>query len=387
MNTIEDRLREALRERAKYSPVDPDAWVKTVARTRPARGRTRAGARSRFLIPVAAAAAVVAIVLGVTALTGHLGARGRAPSVAQPSIPAPLSRNDFLVKQDPPMSEIVPVTVRTPGGQVESVFVWFARTKGGRGTMLCSQIFRKGSVTSAVCQSVQLSGRQVAVLTAGDAFIRLGASSSQVTSVSAQLSGGRSVAGKLISGRGFPAKVWLVSYSLEVNAGTASDVGIVFRDAAGRQAGHLTLIGASQFPPAGPGGMTVFRNQKGSATAYLVGGRVEVSSTGLPTAVFESQPASGPPDVDVFTSQDDIPRTSLEFYGYAHENVARVTVQVADGRQVSATTFPGWKGSGVRLWAVPAPAHLPAQLRYLVLGYDAGGHVVWQTTIGEDSAG
>jgi TRAP-type uncharacterized transport system fused permease subunit len=72
MNTIEDRLREALRERAKYSPVDPDAWVKTVARTRPARGRTRAGARSRFLIPVAAAAAVVAIVLGVTALTGHL---------------------------------------------------------------------------------------------------------------------------------------------------------------------------------------------------------------------------------------------------------------------------------------------------------------------------
>ena len=157
MNTIEDRLREALRERARYSPVDPDAWAKTVARTRPARGRLRAGARSRFLIPVAAAAAVVAIVLGVTALAGHLGSRGRPPSVAQPSIPALLSRNDFLVRQDPPISEIVPVTIRTASGQVEKVYVWFARMKGGQGTMLCSQIFRKQTVTAAICQSVQLS--------------------------------------------------------------------------------------------------------------------------------------------------------------------------------------------------------------------------------------
>jgi hypothetical protein len=28
--------------------------------------------------------------------------------------------------------------------------------------------------------------------------------------------------------------------------------------------------------------------------------------------------------------------------------VARVTVQLADGRQVAATTFPGWKESGMR---------------------------------------
>jgi len=387
MNTIEDRLREALRERAKHSPVDPEAWAKTVARTRPARGRPRAGVRSRFLIPVAAAAAVVAIVLGVTALTGHLGSRGRAPSVSQPSIPAPLSRNDFLVRQDPPISEIVPVTIRTPGGQAESVFVWFARMKGGQGTMLCSQIFRKGTVTAAICQSVRLSGRQVAVLTGGDSFIRLGASSSRVTSVSAHLSGGRSAAGKLVWGQGFPAKVWLVSYPLDVNAGTVSDVGIVFRDAAGRQAGQLTILGASQFPPTGPGGMTVFRNQKGTATAYLARGRVEVSSTGLPPAAFAGQPASGPPDVGVFTSQDDNPPSWLEFYGYAHENVVRVTVRLADGRQVGTTTFPGWKGSGIRLWAVPAPVPLPRQLRYIVLGYDAGGHVVWQTTLGQGSAG
>jgi hypothetical protein len=34
MTTVEDRLREALREHAESSPIDPDSWPKTVARTR-----------------------------------------------------------------------------------------------------------------------------------------------------------------------------------------------------------------------------------------------------------------------------------------------------------------------------------------------------------------
>jgi hypothetical protein len=107
-----------------------------------------------------------------------------------------------------------------------------------------------------------------------------------------------------------------------------------------------------------------------------------MSSTGVPQAAFAAQQASGPPDVGVFTSQDASPPSWLEFYGYAHENVARVTVRLADGRQVGARTFPGWKGSGIRLWAVPAPTDLPPRLRYVVLAYDAAGHVVWQLTCG-----
>jgi hypothetical protein len=39
MNTIEDRLREAMRERAMHFPIDPDAWERTVARNRPLRPR------------------------------------------------------------------------------------------------------------------------------------------------------------------------------------------------------------------------------------------------------------------------------------------------------------------------------------------------------------
>jgi hypothetical protein len=378
MNTVEDRLREALRERARYSPIDPDAWAKTVARTRRARGRARrapAGAWSRFLIPAAAAAAVVAIVLGVTALAGHPGSGGRAPQAAGPSIPAPLSRNDFLIKQNPPVSEIVKTTI-SAGGQVKSVYVWFARMKGGHGTVLCSEIWLKQTVDTAVCQSVQIPARQAAVFTAADNTVLLGASRVQVASVRAQLPGGLEAAGRVVSGRGFPAKVWLVSSTIEGNAE------VVFRDAAGRQIGQLSFAGGGPCPPAGPGGITVFRNQNGSATAYLVGGRVEMSSTGVPEAAFAAQRASGPPDVGVFTSQDGSPPTWLEFYGYAHENVARVTVRLADGRQVGAQTFPGWKGSGIRLWAVPAPASLSPRLRYVVLAYDAAGHVVWQLTCG-----
>ena len=75
MNTVEDRLREALRERATHAPIDPDAWERTVARVRrPVRARTW----PRFIVPVAAAAAVVAIIAGATVLTGR-GGLGAGP--------------------------------------------------------------------------------------------------------------------------------------------------------------------------------------------------------------------------------------------------------------------------------------------------------------------
>jgi hypothetical protein len=378
MNAIEDRLREALRERAMHFPTDPDAWERTVARTRrPARG----GPWSRFAIPAAAAAAVVAIVAGATVLTGRVGTHAGGPSSASPSVtlPGPLGRNDYLIQQDPPVSEIVPVNI-TAGGQVKRVYVWFARMKGdaGKGTMLCSEIWQQQTVNAAICQSVQISAQQVAVFTSGDSTIKLGASSRQVTSVSAQLPGGRAAAGKLVSGRGFPAKVWLVSYPLQ------DDAGIVFHDAAGHQIGHLTIAGAPVFPRAQPqhGGITVFRNAAGTTTAYLMGGQVNFWSSPSAASSFSNVPASGPPEVGGFTAQDFDSYTWSEFYGYAHGNVARVTVRMADGRQFGGQTFPGWKGSGIRLFAFPGPARLVLRPKYVMLAYDAAGHVIWQATIG-----
>ena len=76
MNTLEDRLREALSERARQSPVSDDAWARTVARAR--RRRPRASAWPRFMIPAAAAAAVIAIVVGASLLAGNRSPHGGA---------------------------------------------------------------------------------------------------------------------------------------------------------------------------------------------------------------------------------------------------------------------------------------------------------------------
>ena len=109
MSTIEDRLRDALTERARHSPVHPGAWEQTLARTR---RRPRSGAWGRYVIPAAAAAAVVAIVTAATVLTGRGGLDGGHRSsgasrtaTAQPALPAPLSQKDYLIKQDPPVRE------------------------------------------------------------------------------------------------------------------------------------------------------------------------------------------------------------------------------------------------------------------------------------------
>ncbi len=50
------------------------------------------------------------------------------------------------------------------------------------------------------------------------------------------------------------------------------------------------------------------------------------------------------------------PKPFVEFYGYAHENVTRVVLELPDGRRYGAQTFAAWPGSGLRLWAFPVPA-------------------------------
>jgi hypothetical protein len=73
-------------------------------------------------------------------------------------------------------------------------------------------------------------------------------------------------------------------------------------------------------------------------------------------------------------------QTFVEFYGYAHQNVTRVVLKLADGRQYGAKTFAAWPGSGLRLWAFPVPASVAsAALRQSVwVGYNTAGQVIWQ---------
>ncbi len=398
MNTIENRLRDALRERAAHSPIDPDAWARTVARSRRRSGRTRAW--SRFVIPLAAAAAVVAIVAGATALTGHGGPRGapgRAVSAsASPSpsgAPAPPGPGDYLIKSTPPSSAIVPVKL-TVGPQTTWTFVWFGRMKGdpGEGIQLCSETDGAGYGGTGGCGPVQLQAQQGFVGGAGT--IKLIVSDRQVTSLTARLPDGRGVSGVLAFGRGFPDKVWLVNYPSQDHAT------IVLRNAEGHVLSRLSI--AAEYPtPSQPrsGGIKLFDYPAGSVsptagtmTAYLLDGRL-IGVNGRVVAFWESDsssvisnvPASGPQAVVNFGSGWLRGAKVAEFYGYAHSNVARVVLRLQDGKQYGAQTTAAWPGSGLRLWhfAVPVKSVTFEPLQQVMLGYDAAGQVVWQKSLGE----
>jgi hypothetical protein len=397
MNTVEDRLRDALRERAAQSPIDPDAWARTVARSRRRLGR--APMWSRFMIPAAAAAAVVAIVAGATALTGHGGPRGGSgatrSSSASPSAsgaPAPPGPGNYLIKGTPPISAIVP-TKLTVGSQTTWTFVWFGRLKSdpGEGILLCSVTDGGGYLGSGGCGPVQFQAQQGFV--EGTGTIKLIVSDRQVTSLTALLPHGRTVSGVSAWGRGFPDKVWLVNFPGQDNAT------IVLRNASGHVVKRLSITGV--YPtPSQPrsGGITLFSYPAGSIapsagtmTAYLFDGRVigvdgrVVGFWGSDSSsVISNVPASGPPAVENLGGSWLRGAKVVEYYGYAHENVSRVVLRLPDGRQYGAQATAAWPGSGLRLWhfSVPIKAATFESGKQVMLGYDAAGQVVWQEPLG-----
>jgi hypothetical protein len=209
--------------------------------------------------------------------------------------------------------------------------------------------------------------------------------------VTALLPGGHRVPGALASGRGFPYQVWAVVYPQPNSAQ------VVFADAGGRRLGQLSF--PADYPvPSQPrtGGIPVFRYpartlepSAGTMTAYLLDGRV-VGVRGHVVGFWDSRssssistvPADGPPAVEL--SGGDITNHARQtyFYGYAHENVRRVTLRLG-GKQYSAPTVAAWSGSDLRLWDFPVPASaLPSpHARRVLLGYDAAGRVIWQKNL------
>lgn len=393
MNTVEDRLRDALRAHAENFSAHPDAWERTVARSRRRPGR--APRWTRFMIPAAAAAAVVAIVVGATVLTGHGGSRGgsvggvSASATPSPSgAPAPPGPGDYLIRSVPPSSAIVPVKL-TAGQQTTWTFVWFGRMKSdpGEGVQLCSETGGTGG-----CAPPALQAQQGFV--EGTGTVKLIVSDRQVTSITALLPAGRRVSGVAGWGRGFPEKVWLVDYPSQDHAT------IVLRNAAGQVLSRLSI--AAEYPtPSQPrsGGIKLFSYPAGSIaptpgtmTAYLLDGRligVNGRVVGFwgsdSSSVISSVPVSGPQAVVNVGGSWLRGAKVVEFYGYAHSNVARVALRLTDGRQYGAPTSAAWPGSGLRLWhfSVPIKAATFAPGHQVLLGYDNAGRVVWQNSLRE----
>jgi len=382
MTTLEDRLREALTERAALSPVDPHAWDKVVARSSRRRFRWPWPARTGLLVPLAAAAAVAIVIVAATTLVGHVGSGskqlGRAS--ASPSGPPPGEINQ-LVRQIPPVTPIVRISLFADGHQVRD-FLWFGYVPGhaAAGIALC-QVNEGGFYDGyQACTSGALPAGVLARSTAtdGSGWIRLGVTARQVTSVTARLSGGPTVHGVVESVRGIPYKVWAVSYPV----GSAARV--VFGDATGHEVTHLDVPG-DQPAPSRPshGGIALFRYGNDMMTAYRITGRrigfwaggnsmwsdVPISESALNvTATGSTRSSTG-------TTPDD-------WFGYAPTGTAHVALRLADGRQFASRTIPGWPGSGIVFWGpLTLPARIAMPYDMIVITYDAAGHVLRQVPL------
>jgi len=68
-----------------------------------------------------------------------------------------------------------------------------------------------------------------------------------------------------------------------------------------------------------------------------INGTIVVFWDSMNSPAIEGVPASGPPAVTVFTVTGGAPKPRfVEFYGYAHENVTRVVLELPDGRRYGA---------------------------------------------------
>ncbi len=404
MNTVEDRVREALRTRAEDFTASPDAWQRVRARSMAgAGGRRRRGVPrrtwpARFMIPAAAAAAVVAITLAAVAVSDVVGGPGAglapgtsatAPAAAgtsgrvataTPSPTPPYSASgpaEQLLLMDPPVSAVIGLKIRpSAAGQANRVegYFWIGDASPrywadqiSTGAQLCNDtVNATNGESSGFCSPLPKPGAgHLAFVTGSESVgtgqrIIQGDAAQQVTSVAAVLPDGRSFPGAIATGKGFPAKAWTVGYP------QASGVRLVFRDAAGTEVatlGTAAPLGPPQVRQPSSGGEPVFRYPAGGGipagtmTAYLIDGRVGFWSQ-LYGGYISPVPAAGGPAADGLILPFDFSRQAEnvsprldEGFGYARADVATVVLHLPGGELVGTPTSAAWPGSGLRLWA------------------------------------
>jgi hypothetical protein len=368
MNTLEDRVREALTERAAHSPISADAWDKTVTRSRQRfsfraassfRGALPRWLPSGLLIPACAAIAVVAVVLASLALTsgGPAASQGTPPSVGTSS-PIPPG----VMRADPPFTAILTVSLGSA-----KLYFWYSHPKN---PALCSYLPHSpsGAVTSS-CRSLRdVPHGQAASVTGSYESLYFGAVTPRATQVITRLTKSTDILGKLFSGRGFPEKVWLAA-----DPSGASGT-IVFSDAAGSQVATIELVPLQTAVPA--------TQRHGIAvdgwTAYLIGQRVlwlgpknaAVDRT-LPWTARQRRPM-------VFFQAT----TAVNYaVGDTPADVARLALRFPDDKTYAAPTVTAWPGSGIRLWIATGLPWSGIPSKTVVISYNAAGKIIAEQTI------
>ena len=175
------------------------------------------------MIPAAVAAAVVAIVVAATAMTGGPADSPSSPgqqstrpaAVSGQAGPKPPGKDVLAVRDIPPVTPFVRAKFFADKHTVWD-FLWFGYVPGYArlGMALCQ--FNKGGTYDGWfgCTSGARPAWALArsALTDGSGGIRVGVSAPQVTSVKAVLPGGQTVAGVVKAVRGVPHRVWAVRY-------------------------------------------------------------------------------------------------------------------------------------------------------------------------------
>jgi hypothetical protein len=413
MNALEDRLRAALQAHAETFAAHPDAWRRLQARRRAGAGRRLFRRWPTWLGPAAAAAAVFGVVAVAAAVTGGFGAHPAgspgtpAPrATARPNpwahLPPEFSRDAFGLVQQVPLTS-PPLKLSVPSAGSVTTYFWLGHAGTAvwsdqiiPGLALCHDATYPTQGASGDCIALpRLGAGQFAVTISNDGLpgtgkVLSGVAAARVTSVTAVLPDGRAFAGAVGTLPGVGEKAWIVDYP------HASGVRLVFRDAAGREAGRLGTaapLGPPQVPRPKHGGVRVYSypagggEPAGEVDAYLVDGHVGFWSL-LWGGMISGVPAAGPPALGGLTAPFGLTEgaswTRLQAFGYAHANVARVVLRLPDGRQVSASTTTGWPG--LRLWTanVPLRGQAISDPRQVITatGYDASGHVVGRVQLG-----
>jgi len=391
MNTLEDRLRDALRERADHSAVSSDAWERVLARVRRRRAFPLGGHswQARYVFPTLAAAAVAGVIIAANVVAGQLPSPsatpggGTHPSTASPPPSGVTAQPGFrrLSAQVPPSSAVLSYQYAAEGKKIVASFwlgyrsqaLWFDNVSPG--IQLCSTVFNTYTVQQpeygttgperpvtqgsgqAFCRAApQLPAGQVVQVTGGmnagansGAFATLstrsGIAAEPVASVTAVVPDGRTFAGVVGTGRGFAVKVWSVTYPPD------GAVRLVFRDSSGRELASLTrpAVPTVLVPPraARPGsGAVMLLVAGGPIRAYLVDGHVSFWTVPSGWYAYAPPPVTavisgyradrGPALAGLLvptgktgqgTAQDPF-RPVSELVGYADADVAKVVLRV-----------------------------------------------------------
>jgi hypothetical protein len=388
-SALENRLRSALAERAAHSPVSPDAWDKTAARSRRRFRLIRpAWLPAGLMIPVAAAVTVVAVIFATTTLTGGVAPSSSiTPHTGQISTPAsngasaspgpygspaaPPGPGNGIYDQAPPITSMIEFKMVFPG-QTDWYYFWLGRATrsvpgGSAGTILLCDVVYVGSHSGGGAATVEphLQPRQVARIFGGIGTMVFGMAAAQVTSVTAQLPDGDQ-AGQIKPGRGFPDKIWIA------NTAEHGTTRLVFRDPSGQQVALLTQ--SMPMLPVQPrsGGITVFSSPGNAMIAYRRAGD-EIGFWDTDGNVTGWRSAWTHPLAVLENSHHE-----TQWFGWAPSGVARIGIQVTGGPVVNVPTIAAWPGSGIRLWGPLNEPDDGAFRATKLITYNAAGHVLEQ---------